>query len=239
MTGKSFTIVDLINNRRYDLTSSQASLSLPNSDHRQLFNEQLVQWMEEVGLQFNPFDSRYLDAGADPNLHAYLIGHRAFDAIWQAQPSFVFATAGGGKTAFRVRLARACRIGQDGRRIFPIVYKMQHIPTTKWPANLSDHLRPINRMIGVEILMTLVAYPQKFFNLSSDAQKELCRLLYANLPGELSNLLAQVEDRGDITPLIASFDPSADNLFAPPDRNDVRRLCRDLLGWKESVVATA
>ncbi|MCB0110545.1 MAG: hypothetical protein KDE53_31705 [Caldilineaceae bacterium] len=237
MANETFSLIDSVYGKQQSVSTSDAPVPLLGQDQRTLYDQKLVQWLESVGLQSDPFDARYLDAGSDPNLHAYLIGHRAFDAIWQANPAFVFAPAGGGKTSFRVRLTRACRVGQDGRRIFPVVYKMQQIPTTKWPASLSDHLRPINRMIGAEILMTLVAHPQKFFNLSADAQKELCELLYANLPGELSNLLAQVEDRGDITPLVASFDPSADNLFAPPDSDDVRQLCRDLLAWKERVVA--
>ncbi len=81
----------------------------------------LQEWLSQLGLSLNPFE--YIDFGKDPLIPFYLIDHNQFESVSGDQPSFVFAPAGGGKTAFRVRLARECRAGSNGRRIFPIVYK--------------------------------------------------------------------------------------------------------------------
>jgi hypothetical protein len=205
------------------------TLPQKKEDEAEELPKKLDDWLESVGLQFNPFDSRYLDAGADSQLPAYLVGHDSFAAIWRDQSSFVFAPTGGGKTAFRVRLARACRVGQDGRRIFPIVYKMPsqtHLGTPR--PTLEQHLQFINRAAAFELLLTLAYQPARYFELEAKIQKVVCELLSTNLAGTLTNLLAQLADKGNLRPLVDLFDPTAERLLTLPDPRYVRELCASL-----------
>lgn len=192
-----------------------------------LFEQRLTVWLNNLGLQYNPFT--HLDAGSDPNLSTYLVGHEAFIKLWQDHAAFVFAPIGGGKSAFRVRLARACRVEENGRRVFPVVYKMPS------PARLQDtafnperHLRYLNQSISQELLLTLAYRPERYFVLPDEVKASVRRQLQLNYPGDLVTCLAQLSDRGTLAPLVESIDPSADRLFAPPDPGALRTVCADL-----------
>jgi hypothetical protein len=191
--------------------------------------QKLGDWLKSVGLQFNPFDSKYLDAGADSQLPAYLVGHNSFAAIWQDQASFVFAPTGGGKTAFRVRLARACRVGQDGRRIFPIVYKIPSQSQLGTPRPiLEQHLQFINQAAALELLLTLAYQPARYFDLPAKTRRSVRSLLALNLAETLPTLLAQLADKGNLRPLVDLFDPTAERLLTPPEPRQIRELCASL-----------
>lgn len=210
---------------------SSISSKVPLYDGLQEFDQnEYDQWLKDLGLHFNPFDLTYLDAGEDPQLPAYLIGHESFTAIWQDRTSFVFAPVGGGKTAFRVRLARACRVGQDGRRIFPVIYKMPS-PTRfdlETP-NLERHLTYINQAIAQELLLTLAYDPERFLDFETGVRTKIYKLLTANLPFNLENYLQQLSDKGTLMPLVKLFDRTAERLFTLPHPDEIRNFCKRLI----------
>jgi hypothetical protein len=78
------------------------------------------EWLRWAGFRFDPFGP--LDAAADPHLSEYLVGHEVFARVWGDGISWVFAPAGGGKTALRISVMQACWIGQETNRPFPIPY---------------------------------------------------------------------------------------------------------------------
>ncbi len=219
--------------RLYDKTLKRKpaldSESIGRWESENITEKAVIKWLIQFGLKFNPFDSRFLDAGVDPQLSAYLVGHEAFVAIWGNWPSFVFAPVGGGKSAFRVRLARACRVGQDGRRIFPVIYKSPGPGDFEtWPPTLNEHLYFLNQAIAVELLLELAYRPWHYLKLNRKTRQAVRHHLEANLVVSLEYLLAQLEEAGNLSPLIEDFDPTAAQLLNPPDAASIRRLCADL-----------
>lgn len=175
-------------------------------------------WLQSVGLAFHPFVP--LEAGQDPRLSTYLVGHDAFATLWGDWPALLFAPAGGGKSAFRVRLAYACRAGEDGRRIFAIVYHLPHRPLS-----YAAHLHTICRAAAHELLLELAWRPGWFEALDKTARQEIRRALDWNAPGLLGHFLPQLRAEGSPLPIVMAFDPSAAYLPNPPAPARVRALC--------------
>lgn len=206
----------------------QRELAL-TSPNRHLLSARLATWLDSLGLHCNPFDGKYLDAGADANLSSYLVGHEAFAAIAQNQPAMVFAPVGGGKSAFRVRLARACRVGEGGRRILPVIYTL---PKPHSFINTTDlyerHLYYILRSIGVELLFALAYKPDQFLDLRLLDRRRVAGQLAAHFPGDLLFYLEQITSEGELSPLVKLIDPSADRLIAQPSTERLRAFCAAL-----------
>ncbi|MBN1136840.1 MAG: hypothetical protein JXM73_09650 [Anaerolineae bacterium] len=182
--------------------------------------ENTQDWLSRVGLGMtNPF--RHLDAGADPELSNYLVGHDAFRAIWHDSHAVVYAPLGGGKSAFRVRLAYACRVQEDQRRIFPILY-LGPQPTA---VSIDAHLEAILKAAAHELLLALAYRPARFAALDSAGKQTVRRALDLNDPGLLSQFLPQLRRAGSLAPLVETFDPSAARLPAPARPDQVRALC--------------
>ncbi len=181
-------------------------------------------WLKTVGLDFNPF--AILDAGQDPDIPAYLVGHTDFEKLWGDWPAFIFAPAGGGKTAFRVRLARACRVGEDGRRVFPIVY--HRLPA---PGEIAEehgqaiHLKNIARQAAQELLFWLAYHPLKLTELDNAALAAIRLVFDAHLPSQLDDYLDRLRYFGDLSPLAHEFDRTTSYLINPPGPQDVRLFC--------------
>lgn len=198
----------------------------------------MVAWLQDLGLSQNPFDATYFDAGADPFLARYLVGHHAFEAIRRDQPAIVFAPVGGGKSAFRVRLARACRVGEDGRRILPIVYSMPRPTELLRTANSLDrHLHFISQAIAGELLLALAYAPTKYLSLDDQDRQAVAIQITANFVGFISRYLAQLQDEGTIDSLVAFIDPSAANLIAQPAPKELHLFCEVM--QRECNAATA
>ena len=178
-------------------------------------------WLKRVGLEFNPFV--HLDAGDDPDLSTYLVGSNIFEnSLWGDWHSILFAPQGGGKTAFRVRLAYECRVGGDRRRVFPIVYQLP------LPADRDQHLIGLGRAAATELLLELAYQPQRFEKLTPDAQVEVKSVLAENALDLLEQFLPQLDDKGSPTPVIEFFDRSASHLPNLPDPSRVRRFVATL-----------
>ncbi len=180
-------------------------------------------WLKAMGLKFDPF--AVLDAGQDPDIPTYLVGHADFEQLWGDWPAFAFAPAGGGKTTFRVRLARACRIGEDGRRVFPIVYHRLPAPDEIAHDDSDVHLKPIIRQFAQELLFLLAYRPVELHRLDEASLVNVRRVLDANLPSPLDDYLTRLRDRGDLSPLTHEFDRTASYLVNPPGPQDLQRVC--------------
>lgn len=187
----------------------------------------LKEWLTQIGLKLNPF--RYIDAGEDPFIPFYLIDHHQFEKINSDQPSFVFAPAGGGKTAFRVRLARECRAGWNKRRIFPIVFK----PTE--PGNPNRDKKQVVRQqadllrYAARELFLYLAYSPYALNEMDDAlQKAFLQTVSWDLDFPIGFYLDQMKTAGSLEPLLAAFDPTARSLPNPPDKEDILHLYKKL-----------
>lgn len=179
-------------------------------------SQQLIdQWLHLLGLRFDPF--RVLNASQDPHLHEYLVAHETFEVIRDDQVSFAFAPAGGGKSAFRARLARYCRVGEFGRRLFPIVYMPPETVILAHPSDrLETHLRAICQAASFELLLRLAYRPREFIVLPPGVRSLIRWLLNEGLPGPLPHYLAQLEGPDDLLDLAQYYDPTA-RWPAPPD----------------------
>lgn len=170
--------------------------------------QSVEQWLDWLGLRFDPF--READASKDIRLHEYLVAHETFKAIRGDDVSFVFAPAGGGKSAFRVRLARACRVGENGRRLFPIVYMLPETVVLaaeagRWQAHISGILRAA----AFELLLRLAYRPHEFTELALSVRQMIRFLLEQGLPGPLAHFLGQLEIPAHLPRLAQSYDPTA------------------------------
>jgi hypothetical protein len=188
-------------------------------------------WSADVGLQFNPFQEAFFDAGADPYLPYYLVGRRDFANIWGDWPSFLFAPAGGGKTAFRVRLAYACRIGVDGRRIVPVIYKPRYAPGA--PVSLDTHCHYLCNQAALELLLTLVHQPARYLAQPAETQ-QLCRaMLHANLHRDLDyyldGLAGEPGPADKLAFLAEIVDPTATRLPGHATPDELTALCDSLV----------
>ena len=201
--------------------NSRAGISSCQEKSITAFDKDLNAWLHSVGLDFNPFTP--LEAGADPRLSTYLVDHDVFPLLWGNWPTALFAPSGGGKSAFRVRLAYACRAGQDGRRIFPVVY-----PLPDGPLSLDEHLQIISRVAVQELLLELAWRPGWFEKLDTPARREIRRAFDWNAPGLLAHFLPQLRQAGSPAPAVEAFDPSAAHLPNPPTPARVRNLCEAL-----------
>jgi len=159
----------------------QATSAAPDVDH----------WLATVGFEFNPF--AFLDASSDPRISAYLVGHGAFAAMWGHWPAMAFAPAGGGKTALRMQVARACWAGPDRGYPFPVSY----LPSTmdgKLPTTLDVHLQAILQAATLSLFQAFSIRPHWWDALDGNARRTVRGLFDCALPISLSHHLAQVQD---------------------------------------------
>jgi hypothetical protein len=189
--------------------------------------DNLKQWLTHMGLSLNPFG--YIDAGEDPFIPFYLIDHNQFERINGDQPSFVFAPAGGGKTAFRVRLARECRTGWNKRRIFPIVFKPTEPGDPKGDKKRTLHQQTdLLRYAARELFLYLAYSPYALDDMDASLRKTFLRTIDWDLDFSVSFYLEQLKAAGSLEPILAAFDPTARSLPNPPDKEDILYLYRKL-----------
>ena len=196
---------------------------------RQAWDQRLRNWLKAIGFSFDPF--ALLEASADARLSSYLVGHEAHYSAWGDWPAFIFAPAGGGKTALRAQIAQVCWIGQETNRPFPLPYT---IPFLKWSgagASAEDHLAAISQAGALHLLLTLSHRPHWFFRLSQDERRLVRRVLGLSLPGPLETFLDPCQQTASLQPLRERFAPA----FLPPDPPGTATLMR----FCETLIATA
>ena len=152
-----------------------------------------------MGLRFDPFTT--LNAAEDSRLGAYLVGHTLFAHVWGDWEAWLFAPAGGGKTALRVRAAQACWIGQETNRPFPIPYLP---PFLRWGHAMptpNDHLQALTDAGARTLLFALASRPHWLLRLNA-ADRQLVRaVLDTGLPGPLQGYLDVCRETTDLTRL--------------------------------------
>ena len=185
-------------------------------------------WLSYFDLgEINPFES--WDASQDPDLSRYVCPHGLLEALWEDTPAIIYAPRGGGKSAFRARLAYACRVGymetaRTARKVVAIPYTNPEASST----SLNAHLEAILRKAAQELLLTLVNRPALFLDLGEEERQAVHRALEENSPGLLARFLDQVEEAGGIAPLAETHDRSAAHLPSRHDPEAVSALCRGL-----------
>ncbi|MGC8958886.1 MAG: hypothetical protein ACP5OO_03755 [Chloroflexia bacterium] len=175
-------------------------------------------------MHFNPF--QHLDAGSDPYLHRYLMDYEAFPLLWEEQPVFLFAPPGGGKSAFRVRLAAACRAEDEGRRFFPIPFLLPSPEVLGTPPDEAAYFTFLSRSAAGELLFHLAYRAYRFLRWERPLQRELKTILMENLPVPLEYYLGQLEEAGNLSPLAEAFDPTARDLPIEPLPETLRSFCQ-------------
>ncbi len=183
--------------------------------------EKIIEWLDSVGLKVNPF--AVLDASRDPFIPFYLIDHDEFRSISGDFTSFMFASPGSGKSAFRVRLARDCRVGKDGRRIFPIVYNLP--APDSFTISPDAHYRELARSAAHELLLYLVYNTSVVIN-DEELLLQFQRVFDLNLFPV--NYIQQMVEQGSVQPLLDSFDQTARLLPNPPGKKDLFLLAERL-----------
>lgn len=184
-------------------------------------------WLrDELGLHFDPFE--HLDAAGDPWLASYLVEGVGFQALWGDWPSFLFAPAGGGKTAFRVRLARSCRVEQDGHRVLAVLFSPPRPPGPGQAYVEERYLRCLLNAFAAALLLELTYRPDRLSRLTGPDQQGAVCFLEQQLPGSLDYYLAQLEESGSLVPLARAFDPTAIGMPGEPLPPRIRALCADI-----------
>lgn len=182
-------------------------------------------WLEWLGLRFNPFQP--LDASGDARLSDYLVEHHVLAKIWGDWHSFVFAPAGGGKTALRVRTSQLCWIGQAANHPFPISYLLPFLQWLHAHPSRDEHLAALTQAGAIRLLLALGYYPHWFLDLTSSEQRTIHQTLVWNLPGNIRFWLEQVQTAQSIAPLVETFDPTF-ILPDSPNASTVLELCQIL-----------
>jgi hypothetical protein len=97
-----------------------------------------------------------------------------------------------------------------------------------WPPNLEEHLEFVNQAAAAELLLALAYRPNRYLKLDLATRQMVRTYLAINLPLSLEYLLEQLDEAGDLSPLVEDFDPTAAGLLNPPDAASIRHLCADL-----------
>ena len=191
--------------------------------------QKIDQWLHtpEIGLAFDPF--RHVEASQDSRLPLYLVDHDAFEELWGDHDSFVFAPAGGGKTAFRLRLTHACRSRERGRSRFPVILK-----------SVDPHrsaFDQVYREAARELLLQILYFPSAFLDLDRLAKDQVASYIDVFFPDDAGvwPTLDQVEDvlneegaAFQWSRLAAIFDPAVGGLAIPPGKGEVLTVIRVL-----------
>ncbi len=206
------------------LISDDQPNDLDTTDHENLINV----WLRSLGLHFNPFFA--LNASDDPHLSEYLIELEVFDAVWGDGVSFVFESAGGGKTALRVRTSQACWNTHDINRPFPIPYNP---PFLKWGTvspSYHNHLEELSIAGTEQLLLGLSHRPQWFLTLRPNIQQRICELLTWGLSAEsLEYYLDELHETYDLQALQQEIDPTF-KASDPPTSKLLQDFCETLSG---------
>jgi len=185
----------------------------------------VLEWLRWAGLHFDPFEP--LDAAADTRLNEYLVGHHIFARVWGNVISWVFAPAGGGKTALRISITQACWLGQETNRPFPIPYVPPFLSWGHSCPSLEDHLAAITRAGAISLFLALAHRPHWFFRLDREGRRRVYEALSWNLPAALSVYLERCRQARDVSALRKALDPTF-VIPNPPGADELLRWCDEL-----------
>ena len=179
-------------------------------------------WLRWAGLEFDPFEP--LDAAADPHLSEYLVGHHIFARAWGDGIFWVFAPAGGGKTALRITIAQACWVGQETNRPFPLPYVPPFLLWGHTHPSEEEQWLTLARMGTQTLFLAMAHRPHWFLQLPALEQQQIADTFHWNLPGPLPAYLDLCRQTGQVGLLREALD-SALILRDPPDAATLREWC--------------
>jgi hypothetical protein len=170
-------------------------------------------WRKVNGFHFDPFAPQLLEASQDRALSSYLVNHEIFEAVWGNWASMLYAPAGGGKTAMRVRVFQACWVGQEPSRSFSIPYSIPFLHWDNLPVRLEEHQAAIAELGGLYLLLSLAYRPHWFIRLNPTERSRIRQALNASLSESLENYLEPCRESGSLEWLNEKVAPA----FLPPD----------------------
>ena len=180
-------------------------------------NNELISWLHQMGLRFNPFT--HLESSADAYLLRYLVVYPELSPVWQDVSALVMAPIGGGKTALRLYAV------WNGLRgifsFFPISYVLQresdHLPL----ADFQTHGAELARAVARQVFLLIAALPHIFLELSARDRSTLVDLLAA-MTAEYAIMLAflATNEWGRLIDLLS--EPALQKSFAKPRSKDIR-----------------
>ncbi len=183
---------------------------------------EVAEWLRWAGFRFDPFIP--LDAAADPHLSQYLVGHHIFARVWGDGISWVFAPAGGGKTALRISVMQACWVGQETNRPFPIPYVPPFLSWGHAHPSEEEHLAALARAGAIALFLTLAHRVHWFFRLDRAERRRVAEMLRWNLSGPLSSYLERCRAIPNPQTLSEVLDP-AFIIQNPPSPADLMKWC--------------
>lgn len=220
--------IDYANRYSKSVTIEDQSIEVILEQSYDVMKDKVNYWLDSVGLKVNPFDE--IDASLDPFIPFYLIDHDQYRSVNGDFASYVFAPPGSGKSAFRVRLARDCRIGKDGRKIFPIVYKLSH---PGYPTSSPDtHYAEIARAAAFELMLFLVYHVSAVIR-DNLLLSKIQQVIDSNF--SINYYIQQMIDEGGVQSLLDSFDQTARLLPNPPEKKDIVLLAEKLKSIRHPV----
>jgi hypothetical protein len=190
----------------------------------------LQNWLNNMGLRFNPFE--HISADTDPFIPSYLFEHNIYQQAVQKTSYIVFASPGGGKTAFRTSLARRCRTSPEYDKIFPIIYKVPE-PTSPTEDTVLQWKELLNSALK-ELLLHLTYHISNFKTYSPETKKRIRQALEWWPAFKIT--ASQMVERGKLDLLINSFDPTADSLPNTPTAQSVQQFIRELVNTRVTAV---
>ena len=160
-------------------------------------------WLQFVGFSFNPFS--LIEASKDPHLLKYLVSQpKAYNITSGEWHSFVFAPAGGGKTALRASVIKPFwKTVPD--RAFPIPYTPPFFEFRTLTPTTENHLQIIVHQCAEMLLLTLTHFPHWFLDKPQDTQKEIASTLISALPGPLTTYISPCLESQSTLPLSDRF----------------------------------
>lgn len=153
-------------------------------------NEREDSWIDQVGFVFNPFE--YLEASGDPNLAKFLIDYeeegkaggiasKIATLTSQDTAAVVFAPPGGGKTALRIYVMRACWQRMGRSHPFPIPYVLPWAAPDGRAVSFQQHLRWITQAGASALLVGFAYRPERFLSLDLEQRARAAQLINENL----------------------------------------------------------
>jgi len=193
----------------------------------------LTEWLNRRGFHYNPF--AFPDSGEDPKIAKYMVGHQQYEKIRGPGPAAVFALAGSGKTAFRVRLAYECR-SEEGLRAFPVVYL---VPTPLPDEHQSQELRwqTLAQGIAHELFIYLAYHSLQFRQMAKEDAEAILQSMASALPLELDHYLNQLATLKNTEPLTDDYDRIAGYLPNHPGEEDLLALCSYIRTFQVAVIS--
>lgn len=168
-------------------------------------------WLQEdLGLNFNPFE--YLESSKDPKLAYYLADHGVFNELLAPTNIVLVAPRGGGKTAFRVRLAYECRTRYGGKNILPLVLRS---PGPAWSIQPDSLYRWLNWTLALEILFQFAYRPYEYSVIDSMVKAKLSNFVHKYFPS-VDTMVEMMTEQQSLDPLIDYLDPAMRELPGQP-----------------------